>query len=167
MQSFTHVLILRQLEESRDTVLENEITVTVVFPDSTLPTNLNGGFASQQEFREYVLERHQDGRWDASIHARPTSNRVADYTGETLAKAFSLVFPFGHAGCMEDPAIAKLKDVRKSKQHFRRSRKHVIQKYLRHRKPSCHGALFNLIVTNILMKQNIFDGVRFAGKLPT
>ena len=62
MLSFTHLLLLRQLEESRDTVLENEITVTVVFPDSTLPTNLNGGFASQQEFREYVLERHQDAR---------------------------------------------------------------------------------------------------------
>ena len=153
-------MVLRQLEESRDTILENEITVTVVFPDSTLPTNLNGGFASQQEFREYVLERHQDGRWDASIHARPTANRVADYTGEALAKAFPLVFPFGHSGCMEDPAIAKLQTVRKSKRDFGRSRKHVIQKYLRHRKPAFHDSLFNLIVANILMKQNIFNGVR-------
>ena len=35
-----------------------------------------------------------------------------------------------------------------------------MQKYLRHRNPSFHGALFNLIVSNILMKETIFNGVR-------
>ena len=88
--------------------MENEITVTVVFPDGTLPTNLNGGFATQDEFREYVMTRHQSGQWDSYIHARPSAVRVADYAGEALAKAFPLVFPFGHSGCAEDPAIAKL-----------------------------------------------------------
>jgi len=132
----------------------------VVFPDGTIQTNLNGGFASQDEFREYVMTRHQDGRWDASIHARPSAVRVADYAGEALAKAFPLVFPFGHSGCAEDPAIAKLIALRKKKRCFVRSRKHVLQKYLLHRKPSCHGALFNLIVGNILMKDKVFHSVR-------
>jgi hypothetical protein len=140
--------------------LENEITVTVVFPDATLPTNLNGGFATQDEFREYVMTCHQTGRWDSFIHARPSAVRVADYTGEALAKAFPLVFPFGHSGCAEDPAIAKLIALRKQKRYFFRSREKVLQKYLLHRKPTCHGALFNLIVGNILMKNKVFNSVR-------
>ena len=90
----------------------------MVFPDATLPTNLNGGFATQDEFREYVMTRHQSGRWDSFIHARPSAVRVADYTGEALAKAFPLVFPFGHSGCAEDPAIVKLIALRKQKRFF-------------------------------------------------
>lgn len=127
-----------------------------------MPTNLNGGFASQEEFRNFVLERYEDGKWDASIHARPSANRLADYKGETLAKAFPIVFPYGHSGGPDDPAIAKLKALypRKPKKWLQRSRKHALQKYLHHRKPAFHSALFNLIICNILMKQKIFDAVR-------
>ena len=122
------------IEESRNTVIENEINVTVVFPDSELPTNLNGGFQSQQEFRDYVLERHQDGNWDASIHSRPSATRIADYSGQALAKAFPLQFPFGHSGLEGDPAIALLSTKLKRTKEFKRTMRSVLQKYLEHRK---------------------------------
>jgi hypothetical protein len=35
--------------------------MTIVLPDATMPTSLNGGFASQHEFLDYVMEKHQDG----------------------------------------------------------------------------------------------------------
>ena len=110
-----HHVLASVIQGSRDTIKENEINVTVVFPDSALPTNTNGGFTTQAEFRNYVLEKHEDGKWDTTIHARPSSNRLADYTGEALAKAFPLVFPFGYSGCSEDPAIKTLQEMRKTK----------------------------------------------------
>lgn len=56
------------IEESCNTIIENEINVTVIFLDSKMPTNLNGGFQSQEEFRNYILKQHQDRNWDALIH---------------------------------------------------------------------------------------------------
>ena len=146
--------------ETENTNLENQISVTVVFPDSTLPTNLNGGFATQEAFRDYVLKCHQDSNWKASMHTRPTAERVADYAGGVLAKAFPIVFPFGHSGGAEDPALDMIRELRKKKKCLIRSREHVLKKYLRHGKPAFHKALFNLIVANSLMKAAIFVGTR-------
>ena len=146
--------------ETENTNLENQISVTVVFPDSTLPTNLNGGFATQEEFREYVLKAHQDGNWKASMHTRPTAESVPDYAGGVLAKAFPIVFPFGHSGGAEDPALELVRQLRGMKKCLIRSREHVLKKYLRHAKPAFHKALFNLIVANSLMKATIFVGTR-------
>jgi hypothetical protein len=57
--------------------IENQISITVVFPDSSLPSPTNGGFKSQDEFRKYVLE-HQNGKWETEMIARPTSERERD-----------------------------------------------------------------------------------------
>jgi hypothetical protein len=62
-------------------VIENQISITVVFPDSTLPTPTNGGFKSQEEFRKYVLE-HQNGKWETEMIERPTLERERDYDDE-------------------------------------------------------------------------------------
>ena len=133
----------------------------MVFPDGSLPPMMNGGFKSQDEFREYMMERHQEGNWDVSMQTRPTSLRVADHEGESLAKAFPLIFPYGHSGCAEDPALEKIKEKWKQpKTYLHRTRKHVLRKYLQHGKKVFHGALFNLIVSNILMKQKIFMSAR-------
>ena len=40
----------RKIQESVNTQIENEINVTVVLPDSSLPSETNGGFATQEEF---------------------------------------------------------------------------------------------------------------------
>jgi hypothetical protein len=130
-------------------VIENQISITVVFPDSTLPTPTNGGFKSQEEFRKYVLE-HQNGKWETEMIARPTSERERDYDDESIGDAFPLQFPFGHTGLQTDPAVLELKEKRI------RKRNQVFRKLLRHRKPCFHGSLFNLIVENLIMKDTIF-----------
>jgi hypothetical protein len=78
--------------------------MTVVFPDSTLPEPTRGSFKSQEEFRHFVL-KHQDGKWDSALHSRPSSEIVADYKADTIAQAFPLLFPYGHSGLPEDPAV--------------------------------------------------------------
>ena len=40
--------------------IENQMNITVVFPDATsLPAPTNGGFQTQEEFRQFVME-HQN-----------------------------------------------------------------------------------------------------------
>ena len=140
----------------------------MVFPDSSLPPQMNGGFKSQEEFRNYVLERHQDGNWDIYMQTRPSALRVADYQGESVAKAFPLLFPYGHSGCAEDPAVEKIRQMHDiSKTYLKRTRKHVLRKYLQHGKIIFHGPLFNLIVSNILMKETIFISARIHANCKT
>jgi hypothetical protein len=131
--------------------------MTVVFPDSTLPEPTNGGFETQEEFREYV-SRNQDGRWSSALHARPMAEKLADYSGDTIAQAFPLQFPYGYSGLPEDPAVLKLKARNSSR--TKRDRLSVLRKYLQHRNPSFHGAEFNLIVENMIMKESIFNSTK-------
>jgi hypothetical protein len=147
------------LEESRNATIENEISVTVVFPDTSQPTNTNGGFRNQEEFRNYVLERFEDGKWDASIHSRPSAICEKDYAGQALAKAFPRIFPYGYSGLDGDPAVANIEEKKNWKKLIKNEPQYILQKYLTHRKASFHGALFNLIVSNILMKQRVFKSV--------
>lgn len=97
------------------------------------------------------------------MHARPTAVRVPDYHGETLSKAFPLLFPYGHSGMKDDPALpllAKKLNMPNGEKVVQRSHEQVLKKYLRHRLPAFHTALFNLVVYNMLMKQKIFESVR-------
>jgi hypothetical protein len=125
------------------------MNITVVFPDSTLPSPTNGGFQTQEEFRQFVME-HQNGKWKTEFTSRPTSEREPDYINDTLGNAFPLQFPYGHTGLRGDPAVDELKEKK-----FRR-RIDVFRKLLRHRKPSFHYPLFNLIVENMIMRDKIF-----------
>ena len=128
--------------------------MTVVFPDTTLPEPTNGGFANQEEFRKFVTD-NQNGRWNSELHSRPLRERLADYKDDTIADAFPLLFPFGYTGLREDPAVLSLqKDHGK---HLSRTRQDVLQKYLQHRKPAFHSAMFNLVVENLIMKDTIFS----------
>ena len=125
------------------------MNITVVFPDASLPTPTNGGFENQEQFRKFVVE-HQDGKWNAEFTARPTDERIPDYMDDTIGDAFPLQFPFGHTGLRGDPAVTILKE------RPYRKRIDVFRKLLRHRKPSFHYPLFNLIVENLIMRETVF-----------
>jgi hypothetical protein len=101
--------------------IENQMSITVVFPDASLPTPTSGGFENQEAFRKFVLE-HQDGKWKSELTAKPTCIREHDYIDDTLGDAFPLQFPYGHTGLKGDPAVAELhkKPIRKRKDVFRK-----------------------------------------------
>ena len=77
------------------TSIENQMNITVVFPNATLPTPTNGGFKNQEEFRTFIME-HQNGKWKTEFTSRPTAEREHDYINDTLGDAFPLQFPHGH-----------------------------------------------------------------------
>ena len=94
-------------EEEGDANIENQIHITVLFPDSSLPETTNGGFKTQEHFRNFVL-KHQDGKWDATLYAKPTGERLPDYISSNSVKAFPLQFPYGHSGLPDDLAVEEL-----------------------------------------------------------
>ena len=137
--------------------LENLMNVTVVFPDKSLPEPTNGGFANQEEFRKFIVAK-TNGRWSVELHSRPLAERMADYHDDTIADAFPLQFPFGFTGLPHDKAVKQLQA--RAYKHKLLARKDTILKFLTHRKPSFHGAMFNLVMNNILLKEQIFSKTR-------
>ena len=135
------------------------MSTTVVFPDSKLPGPTNGGFNSQEEYREFVC-KNQDGHWNSAVHARPFAERLNDYNGDNIAQAFPLLFPYGHSGLPEDPAVEAMKKFPRNKRHMARQRLDVLRKYLQHSKPAFHTSMFNLITENVIMKEQIFKSTR-------
>ena len=86
------------IAQSENVDIENQINMTVVFPDTTtLPEPTNGSFANQEEFRKFVTE-NQNGHWNSELHYRPLRERLADYKDDAIADAFPLLFPFGYTG---------------------------------------------------------------------
>ena len=149
-----YVIDESELKEGKENCnLENQFTITVVFPDSSLPQPTNGGFANQEEFLKYILS-HQDGHWNSEMHARPHDERLPDYKADSIADAFPLQFPFGYTGMNEDPNVLKLR--KKNKKYYGRTNLDVLKKYLQHRKPAFHGPMFNLVVHNLIMKDVLF-----------
>ena len=150
----------RTVDGNEDVNIENQLSITVVFPDSSLPEPTTGGFANQDEFRKFVTEKQKDGQWDSALHARPLADRLADYKDDTIAMAFPLQFPFGHTGLPEDPAVKKLAHGKKWKKHLKRNREDVLRRYLQLRKPEFHTSLFNLIVQSTLLKAEAFRSTK-------
>jgi hypothetical protein len=142
--------------DSTDVSIENQLSMTVVFPDSALPEKTNGGFENQEEFRAFVLEHQQNGKWDSEVHSRPSCMTMADYHGNTIVQAFPLLFPYGFSGFPDDPAVIELSKREGKKTHLSRKRLDVMRKLLQHRKPVFHGPMFNLMVSNLIMKETIF-----------
>lgn len=118
-----------------------------MFPDSSLPTPINGGFQNQEEFWKYVLE-HQNSKWETKLTAIPTTERERDYYDDTLGDAFPLHFPYSHTGLRTDLAVIELneKTIRKCNKVFKK-----------HRKTCVHSGLFNLMVKNLITKDAIFQ----------
>lgn len=100
-------LFLNRVAESENVEIENRLDVTVVFPDNSMPQPTNGGFATQEEFRKWMMGKH-DGQWQSEVHARPLSEQIQDYKDDSIADAFPLLFPYGYTGLPNDPAVIKL-----------------------------------------------------------
>ena len=146
--------------DSVDVDIENHINITVVFPDSSLPEPLSGGFSNQEEFRRFVMQAQKSGQWNSALHSRPEAERLPDYQDDTLALAFPLQFPFGHTGLPGDPAVKKLSKREGWKRHMSRNQGDVLRKLLCHQKPEFHMAMFNLIVHSVLMKATVFKSTK-------
>ena len=149
----------REEIDSSKPEIENRLTTTVVFPDTSLPQPTNGGFKTQEEFRNFVMECEKSGEWTSTLYAHPMPDALADYKGDSIAQAFPLLFPYGHSGLPGDAAIDKMKTAkaRHLNKAAKRDRVSVLRKYLRHRQPNFHGPKFNLIVANLIMKETIFQ----------
>jgi len=130
------------------------MNVTVVFPDASLPNPTSGGFSNQEEFRDFVMRQNTKG-WNSTLHCRPLDERLADCSDETLALAFPLQFPCGFTGLPGDKAVQFLSKEEGQKKHLSRGRKEVFRKLLQHSKPSFHASTFNLIVQNMMMKEDM------------
>ena len=130
--------------------IENQFNVTILFPDHSVSTENKGGFKSQDEFRNFLID-HTNARVEHQFHTRPTRERVAEYSADELIKALPLQFPYGFAGM---PNESNLSD------HFKKSNSRTFEQTLRyfchHRIKSFHSPEFNLFITSTLMKQNIF-----------
>ena len=145
--------------DSEDVQIENRINLSVIFPDKDLPEPTNGGFKTQEEFRAYI-GKHQDGKWESKFVARHEKERIVDYRGDNITQAFPLLFPYGHSGLQEDPAVVKMSKTKNMKVYLGRNRLNTFRKYLRHRKPEFHGGVFNLIVENVILRETIYNTVR-------
>ncbi len=149
----------RNVVSSENTDIENNLVTTVVFPDGDIPEPTNGGFKSQDDFRRYVAD-HQNGEWSSTFVSKSLPDHVADYKGENIAQAFPKLFPFGHSGLPEDPAVIALSKKKGWKMIMIRKKHDVLCKYLQHRRSEFHEPLFNLIVENLIMKETIFASTR-------
>lgn len=142
-------------KEPADFEIENKISYTVVFPDKELPEPTNGGFKNQEEFLKFVAA-HQNGKWDSRYVAKHGTEQVPDFKGDEFAGAFPLLFPYGHTGLPEDPAVVGLSKVKGRKSFMKRDRLNVLKKFLQHRRVEFHCCTFNLVVQNMIMRETIF-----------
>ena len=59
---FLHGLF-RSIAPEGNANIENQFQITVLFPDSSLPETTNGGFDTQEDFRNYIMDmRNQKHR---------------------------------------------------------------------------------------------------------
>ena len=106
------------------------------------------------------MEKQGQNRWNATLHARPFAERLADYNGDTIANAFPLQFPYGHTGLTEDKAVVMMRTLPENEKYMNRNRLTVMRKYLQHCNSHFHSPQFNLIVQNLIMKEAIFQSTR-------
>ena len=145
---------------SENAIVENEMTITVVFPDGDMPQPTNGGFGTQDKFREFLVKYDTGGKWNSHIQIRPNQERIQDYHRDVIAQAFPLHFPYGYSGLPGDRAHELCVKAHGDRPFLKRNRLEVLRKLLQHRKRCFHGPEFNLVAENIIMKQTIFESAR-------
>ena len=85
----------KEREESEAVSIENQIDITVVFPDPSEPTVNNGGIENSEALRKRMMELHKNPTTHFELHSKPSSKILNDYEGNNLLKAFPLQFPYG------------------------------------------------------------------------
>lgn len=132
------------LVEAQNTDIEARFEYTVVFPDTDTINPTNGGCMSQTEFRANVIDAI-DRSNTVTVASRPTQNRLKDYEGDALLKAFPLQFPFGYG---IPPPTAKQKSPNNGMSKLA---------YLQHMQmlstPAMHRGDFVLVMHNMYERQ--------------
>ena len=140
--------------------IQNELNVTVLFPDSNGVQPTNGLFESQEEFRKFMFENDLQ-RMKATFYTKPTANRQKDYVDDEFVKAFPLQFPYGYGGFPREQAYKEFYASRKRKVEFAQQYRH----FLRNGKKTFHEPSFNLVGNAILMRHSVFEKVRLQCNL--
>jgi hypothetical protein len=81
--------------ESENSAIESRFEYTVIFPGTEEINPTNGGHMSQEAFRREVIDS-LDTSTSVTLVSRPTQNRIRDYEGDALIRAFPLQFPYGY-----------------------------------------------------------------------
>ena len=145
--------------------IENQFQITVLFPDSSLPETTNGGFDTQEDFRNYIMEKLDGSSWTTTLQMYPSSQPMPDHIHENVTKAFLLQFPYGHSGLPDDKALLGLIEAGKVSRKPMREAIDTFKYLLNHSKPQFHRADFNLILNNIIMKDMVFRKSRLLGNV--
>ena len=140
--------------------IENEINLTVLFPDKDSVNEQTGGFATTEAFRDFLCSRTNQ-RTEHIFFTRPTKDRKQDYLQDEFIMSLPLQFPFGFGGLNKQNCLASF--TKKSKKRL--DYKETLQMFLRHRRKEFHSADFNLFVNDRIMKQVIFANARLQCNL--
>ena len=122
---------------SANTAIEEKFEYTVVFPDTEDTQSTNGGFDTFEEFQQNVVDQMAV---EATLVSCPTQNRLKDYEGDALLRAFPLQFPYGYGAYQKRNA----KDGEESK-----LKAHYLKHLLRLSLPQMHQGPFILVTHNI------------------
>jgi hypothetical protein len=130
-----------KLVESENTQIESRFEYTVVFPSTDDIDSTNGGNMTQEAFKCQVIE-NMDRSNTVSVHARTTQNRLRDYEGDNLLRAFPLQFPYGLGRLLANEASSNNKHAMNVQLNYI---SHLQQMSIRH----MHRGDFTLVLHNM------------------
>ena len=134
--------------ESENSAIESRFEYTVVFPGTEEINTTNGGHMSQEAFRREVIDS-LDTSTSVTLVSQPTQNRIRDYEGNALIRAFPLQFPYGY-GSAPHKAQTLLTDTNRNEEKIRLEYLfHLQWLSIRH----MHRGDFILVLHNMYEKQ--------------
>ena len=143
--------------------MENEVNVTVLFPDNGDEMPAHGCFESHEAFRKFIFD-NQNSRIQHAFHSRPTQNRRNDCAQDEFVRSFPLQFPFGYAGLPKQECLQSFMSSR-SRKSPRIGENAMLRMFLRMRRAEFHSPDFNLAVNNMLMRHKVFSETRLQCNL--
>ena len=102
----------------------------------------------------------QNGKWNSTVFMSPTQERKPEYESENFVKSLLLQFPYGHSSLSDDKAVISMSKVERKKRYMTRNKITVLKDLLRNQKPEMQLPEFQLIINNIIMKDNVFQKSR-------
>ena len=91
------VVDCHQVTNSSNSNIETVFEMNSVFSDNVEPLSINGGYKTVEEFTKSTLGKLMTAasQRQTTLIAKSSPNRLKDYLGENLLKAFPLQFPYG------------------------------------------------------------------------
>ena len=92
-----HYVYCHRLEDSSGSNIEVVFDINAVFPNSSEITPNNGGFKTIEEFKKHTLGTVLSPSTETSetLISRASRDKLRDYEGDNLMKAFVKQFPYG------------------------------------------------------------------------